>query len=296
MLRVPNPVSTTTGRSTRLLRSVACRNTSSITTSIRKYHNRLTNTSTKLVCLAPYSSSVSRSRIPTRKIRPLLLPYSSSLRVSCDKHHRSIRALSSNSSDEKKGSTNSSSNSGVEDSLVLTPGEKVVAGTRLTMFAGLFVFGSFCAYYIGKELIPTKMSPNKVFDKAFEEIKNHKALVQRMGGSSLKAYGREHGGHREGRRNFVEHTEYVDKEDGSKRTRVRFNLEGQFGTAFVFAEVSSAMPSGEFVYILVQDKRNGQVTTVVDNRSALMAQRMAGGSAEGLAAFSNLLSGGGSSK
>ena len=31
-------------------------------------------------------------------------------------------------------------------------------------------------------------------------------------------------------RNFIEHTEYVDKDtDGSKRMRVRFNLEGQYG-------------------------------------------------------------------
>lgn len=39
--------------------------------------------------------------------------------------------------------------------IVLTPGEKVVAGTRLTMWAGIAVFAGFCAYYIGKELIPT---------------------------------------------------------------------------------------------------------------------------------------------
>ena len=44
------------------------------------------------------------------------------------------------------------------------------------------------------------------------------------------------------------HTERVDPDDGSKRTRVRFNIEGPHGNAFVFAEVSSDMPSGEFVY------------------------------------------------
>ena len=52
------------------------------------------------------------------------------------------------------------------------------------------------------------------------------------------------------------------------------------------------MSSGEFVYILVQDKRNGQVINIIDNRSALLAQRMAGGSAEGRQAFQNLLGGG----
>lgn len=39
--------------------------------------------------------------------------------------------------------------------IVLTPGEKVVAGTRLTIWAGAAVLASVCAYYIGKELIPT---------------------------------------------------------------------------------------------------------------------------------------------
>jgi hypothetical protein len=44
------------------------------------------------------------------------------------------------------------------------------------------------------------------------------------------------------------HTEYTDEQDGSKRCRVRFNLEGQFGNAFVFAEQSSDMKAGEMVY------------------------------------------------
>jgi hypothetical protein len=47
---------------------------------------------------------------------------------------------------------------------------------------------------------------------------------------------------------YNRHTEYTSEDDGSKRVRVRFNLEGQQGKAFVFAEVSKSMPSGEFVY------------------------------------------------
>ena len=39
--------------------------------------------------------------------------------------------------------------------IVLTPGEKVVAASRLGMWAGIFAFASVCAYYIAKELIPT---------------------------------------------------------------------------------------------------------------------------------------------
>ena len=134
------------------------------------------------------------------------------------------------------------------------------------------------------------MSPNTVFDKATDAIRENDEVKRRFG--PFKTYGRDHGGHREGRRNFIEHTEYTSEDDGSKRTRVRFNLEGQYGHAFVFAEVSKDMASGEFVYILVQDKRNGHVITVVDNRSALLAKKLAGGSQEGADVFATLLGGG----
>lgn len=134
------------------------------------------------------------------------------------------------------------------------------------------------------------MSPNRVFDRSFDIIRKDSDIIQRFG-DPLKAYGRDHGGHREGRRNFIEHTEYKNEEDGSNRTRVRYNLEGRYGNAFVFAEVSSDMPSGEFVYVLVQDKSNGRVHTVVDNRASLTAQRLAGGK-EAQGAMAQLLSGG----
>lgn len=134
------------------------------------------------------------------------------------------------------------------------------------------------------------MSPNSAFDRATSAIRDNEEVKRRFG-DGIKTYGRDHGGHREGRRNFIEHTEYT-AEDGSKRTRVRFNLEGQYGSAFVFAEVSNEMSSGEFVYILVQDKRNGAVITVQDNRAALLARQLAGGNKEGQDVFANLLGGG----
>lgn len=87
--------------------------------------------------------------------------------------------------------------------IVLTPGQKVVAGTRLTMWLGVAALSITCSYYIGKELLPTKMSPNSIFDCAFSKIKADEGLKRRFG-SSLKAYGRDHGGKREGRRNFIE--------------------------------------------------------------------------------------------
>lgn len=45
--------------------------------------------------------------------------------------------------------------------------------------------------------------------------------------------------------------------------------------------------------VLVQDKSNGRVQTIVDNRAALTAQRLAGGNKESMAAMSQLLGGGG---
>lgn len=39
--------------------------------------------------------------------------------------------------------------------IVLTPGQKVVAATRLSMWLGIAVFATGCAYFIAKELIPT---------------------------------------------------------------------------------------------------------------------------------------------
>jgi mitochondrial import inner membrane translocase subunit TIM21 len=91
----------------------------------------------------------------------------------------------------------------------------------------------------------------------------------------------------------VEHTSYTSTEDNTTRTRIRYNMEGQYGNAFVFAEVSSGMPSGEFVYLLVQDKANGAVHTVVDNRAALTAARLSSDNPEAQLAISQLLTGGG---
>jgi import inner membrane translocase subunit TIM21 len=198
-------------------------------------------------------------------------------------------------SQPKQDSPKEEKSSGDDDEtkeLVLTPGQKVVAASRLGLWAGVAAFALACAYYIGRELIPTKMSPNTVFNKAASLVRKHPQVLRQYG-ESIKVYGRDHGGHREGRRNFVENTQYDSPDgDGSKRTRVRFNLEGQFAGAFCFAEVSNQMSSGEFVYVLVQDKQSGRVITVVDNRAALTAKRLAGGNQESASAMQQLLGGG----
>ena len=76
------------------------------------------------------------------------------------KYHRHLvlRSLaSSSSSGEKKTTektnTNSEGEEGTSSEIVLTPGEKVVVGTRLFFWAGAFAFASVCAYYIGQSNI-----------------------------------------------------------------------------------------------------------------------------------------------
>ena len=202
-----------------------------------------------------------------------------------------LRTLSSQTKQEEPPKKKGGEEDDETKEIVLTPGEKVVAVSRLGMYAGIFAFACACAYYIARELIPTKMSPNSVFNSSSAVIRENDQ-VRRIYGDNMKFYGKDHGGHREGRRNFIEHTQYPSPDDGSNRTRVRYTLEGEFSKAFCFAEVSSDMPSGEFVYILVQDQRSGRVITVVDNRAALTAKRLAGGNTESSQALQQLLGGG----
>jgi hypothetical protein len=63
------------------------------------------------------------------------------------------RALSSEG--KKQGPKKEEADEEMTQEIVLTPGEKVVAGTRLTMWAAAAAFASVCAYYIARELIPT---------------------------------------------------------------------------------------------------------------------------------------------
>lgn len=63
------------------------------------------------------------------------------------------RALSTSNNKETKQQDNEEET--MTQEIMLTPGEKVVAGTRLTMWVMAGAFASVCAYYILKELIPT---------------------------------------------------------------------------------------------------------------------------------------------
>ena len=101
-----------------------------------------------------------------------------------------LRAFSSNTNKNENKTSSGEDNDGEDrKELVLTPGQKVVVGTRLMMYAGIAVLASICGYYIIKELLPTKMSPNSVFDNAFALIKGNNEVNRSLGGP-LKAYGK----------------------------------------------------------------------------------------------------------
>ena len=60
--------------------------------------------------------------------------------------------------DKKQQGTNKANDPNEEEmtqEIVLTPGEQVVAASRLGVWAAVGMFALACAYYIGKELIPT---------------------------------------------------------------------------------------------------------------------------------------------
>ncbi|CAM9537698.1 unnamed protein product, partial [Phaeothamnion confervicola] len=149
--------------------------------------------------------------------------------------------------------------------------DEPMSKTSMAAFVAVLGLAGFCGYHIIRELFPTRMSPNAIFNRAFEDVQSDPDVCNHFG-TPLTAYGRDSGGgSREGRRNFVEHEEYVAPDDVSNRCRVRFNLKGPHGHAHVFAEVSSKMGKDEWVYLMVQDLASGHVINLHDNRAAIAA-------------------------
>lgn len=94
-------------------------------------------------------------------------------------------------------------------------------------------------------------------------------------GDNPKAFGRDVGRNTEGRRNFVDSFTYKAS-DGSNRVRIRFNIKGDRGQVLVWAELSDNLRNDEYVYVIVQSYRTGEVYTIVDNRDAIAAGMMGG--------------------
>lgn len=140
-----------------------------------KHYNLVRLTFGKLntgVALRSLSTSCSPARLHQRWSSRSLLPLLSSRSIVCFGGHinsSTLRLLSTSGSntnkksdqtDAKKSTSTSKDGDGKQESsdsneIVLTPGETVVAVSRLTMWAGIAVFATACAYYIAMELIPT---------------------------------------------------------------------------------------------------------------------------------------------
>lgn len=143
-----------------------------------------------------------------------------------------------------------------------TAGGKVAMWTRT--FLHLFFLGAVtgCFLLMAKELFPGPTSPTNMYGRAFDIVRGN-AEVQKMTGEDMSAYGRRVGSRQIDSRKYTH-------EDGTERTRIRFNVMGKRGRAMVWAEMSSRMgDTEEFAYLIVQDRRTGRVLTVQDNRSAL---------------------------
>ena len=170
------------------------------------------------------------------------------------------------------------------------PEDGEVSPLRIIFTVLLMIVGIYALYNTFLELMPSRMAPNHLFNEAVDLVRTNSEVVNRFG-DTLKAYGHDSNKRVEGRRNFIDHKEYKGM-DGSKRLRIRFNVEGAYGKAACFAEVTSKQEKGEWVYLIVQDVATGAIITIHDNRGIMDAVDMAK-SEEEKGAIARLLGGSG---
>ncbi|CAI5706235.1 hypothetical protein KXD40_009733 [Peronospora effusa] len=156
------------------------------------------------------------------------------------------------------------------DALVLSPYEKVTATATGGFWLGLIGLGAVGVYFIARELLPNRMSPNGLFSESLDFVSDNTDVTSRLG-LPIHGYGHDHGGHREGRRNRIEHVNLTSK-DGTPRLRIKYNIKGPSGHAYVFAEVNQGMKKNEYVYLIVQVTKTGELLKIVDNRQILSAE------------------------
>jgi hypothetical protein len=90
----------------------------------------------------------------------------------------------------------------------------------------------------------SRNSPNSLFDEALEFVKEDADVVARLG-TPVKGYGQDHGGNREGRRNFIQSADVPGAVEGESNLRIKFNLEGPYNKAQCYAEVQKNMDRGK---------------------------------------------------
>ena len=139
-----------------------------------------------------------------------------------------------------------------------------VLSLQLVFFASLLggaVFGV-------KELLPGRMKPQSLYSEAYEVLRVNDDVV-RICGEDMRAFGRDTGN--ESRRSQIDSRQFVEA-DGSGRTRIRFNIKGSKGHVKVWAEVSDKMGANEWVYLILQNQRTGNVMTIEDEREHLQRE------------------------
>ncbi|CAI5740389.1 unnamed protein product [Hyaloperonospora brassicae] len=156
------------------------------------------------------------------------------------------------------------------DALVLTPFEKVTATATGGFWLGLLGLGAIGVYFVARELLPNRMSPNGLYSESLDIVSNNTDVISRLG-LPIHGYGHDHGGHREGRRNRIEHVNLTTK-DGTPRLRIKYNIKGPSGHAYVFAEANQNMKKDEYAYLIVQVTKTGELLKIFDNRQLLAAE------------------------
>ncbi len=143
-----------------------------------------------------------------------------------------------------------------------TAGGKVAMWTRIFLQFGFLAAIAGCFVVAARELFPGPTSPNSMYSRGVDVARSN-AEVLRITGDDAKAYGRSVG------RRHIDSRAYVH-EDGSNRTRIRFNIQGKKGRVMVWAEMSDRMGDvDEFAYLIAQCQRTGKVITIHDNRNQL---------------------------
>lgn len=127
------------------------------------------------------------------------------------------------------------------------------------------------AIAIGKEILPSRLSGTSVFNDAVKIVLDDPDVNRYLGGN-VKAYGKDFGGNRAGRRNWIENYIY-ENEDGMQFCRIKFNVEGKRGKGEVYAEKSKEMGTGAFHYLVFVDGTTGAVVGIIDNRVYLPLEK-----------------------
>lgn len=79
------------------------------------------------------------------------------------------------------------------------------------------------------------MSPNGLFSETLDMLAENTDVTTRLG-MPVHGYGYDHGGHREGRRNRIEHVNLKDK-DGNPRLRYAFYTYSQLSSLVAYTDL-----------------------------------------------------------